>query len=67
MPLYWTQMIPDTVFFISCGQYLIIIMSYAAWVILIALLKNRTINKFNRLRRFAKGVYNRRIRYGVFN
>jgi hypothetical protein len=67
IPTYWTQIIPDTVFFISSGQYLIIIMSYIAWVILISVLKNKTMNKFDKLRRFAKGVWNRRIRYGVIN
>ena len=67
MPVYWTQIIPDTVFFISSGHYIIIILSYAIWVVLISLLKNRTINKFHKLRRFAKGVYNRRVRYGVIN
>lgn len=67
IPTYWTQIIPDTVFFISSGQFLIIIIGYLSWAVLITILKNRTVNKFNKLRRFAKGVFNRRIRYGVIN
>jgi len=40
---------------------------YIGWALVIALLKNRTLNKFTRLRRFAKGVFKKRIKYGAIN
>lgn len=52
---------------ISSGHYFIVIMFYAGWALAVALLKNRGINKWNRLRRFAKGVWQRRIKYGAIN
>lgn len=61
------QAIIDITFFISSGQYMIIIIFYAAWAFAIVLLKNKSINKFDRLRKFAKGVFYRRIRYGAVN
>ena len=40
---------------------------YIAWATIIALLKNKGINKYRRLRKFAKGVFERRIRFGAIN
>ena len=40
---------------------------YTGWAILIALLKNKSINKFDKLRRFCRGVFQRRIRFGAVN
>lgn len=59
--------ITDTNFFIAAGHYFLVIAFYIAWAALIALLKNRQLNKWRKLRRFAKGVYENRIRYGVVN
>jgi hypothetical protein len=66
-PSTYVLAITDTTFFISCGHYFLILGFYAAWAILIALLKNKGINKWNKLRRFAKGVFQRRIRFGAIN
>lgn len=44
-----------------------VIAFYVAWALLITLLKNRSLNKFRKLRRFAQGVYENRIRFGVVN
>ena len=60
-------MIADATFFISSGQYMMIIIFYASWALIISLLKNKGVNKFKRLRKFAKGVFERRIRYGAIN
>jgi len=59
--------VQDSTFFISCGQYFVLLLFYLGWALLISLLKNRTLNKFVKLRRFAKGVYQRRIKYGVIH
>lgn len=59
--------VTDTTFFISCGHYFLILLFYSGWAVLIALLKNKGINKWDRLRRFAKGVFQRRIRFGAVN
>lgn len=57
----------DTTFFISAGHYFLVIAFYVAWALLITLLKNRSLNRFRKLRRFAQGVYENRIRFGVVN
>jgi hypothetical protein len=49
--------ITDTTFFISSGHYFLVIAFYVLWALVIALLKNKQLNKFRKLRRFAKGVY----------
>ena len=59
--------IVDTTFFISAGQYFLVIAFYVAWTLCITLLKNRKLNRFRKLRRFAQGVYENRIRFGVVN
>ena len=66
-PLHFGQAVEDVVFFMSCGHYFLIIAFYVAWALLVVVLKNRTLNRFNRLRRFMRGVYNRRIRFGAVN
>lgn len=66
-PTYYTQMVTDATFFLSSGQYFMIIIFYIAWATIIALLKNKGINKYRRLRKFAKGVFERRIRFGAIN
>lgn len=66
-PVYYTQMVTDATFFLSSGQYFMIIIFYIAWATIIALLKNKGINKYRRLRKFAKGVFERRIRFGAIN
>lgn len=66
-PTYYLQMIPDTTFLVSSGQYFLIILVYAIWAILISILKNKGINKYRTLRKFAKGVFERRIRFGAIN
>lgn len=67
MPTYYTLMVPDTAFFISSGQYFIIILFYIGWALTVSLLKNKGINKWRALRRFCKGVFERRIRFGAIN
>lgn len=66
-PSTYVLAIGDTTFLISCGHYFMILIFYASWALLISLLKNRGINKWARLRRFAKGVFQRRIRFGAVN
>ncbi len=53
-PTKYTNAIIDTTFFISSGHYFILIIFYVIWALVISLLKNKTINKFHRVRRFAK-------------
>ena len=66
-PSTYVLAVTDTTFFISCGQYFLVLAFYIGWALLIALLKNKGINKWNRLRRFAKGVFQKRIRFGAVN
>ena len=66
-PTTFLLAVDDATFFLSCGHYFIILACYVAWAILIALLKNKGINKWDRLRRFSRGVFHRRIRFGVVN
>ena len=66
-PTTYILAIGDTTFLISCGHYFLVLAFYAGWALLIALLKNRTINKWDRLRRFSRGVFQRRIRFGAVN
>jgi hypothetical protein len=64
-PAYFTGMIDSTTFFISSGQYLFLLLCYASWAILISILKNKGVNKWRKLRKFAKGVFERRVRFGA--
>lgn len=57
----------QTTFFISSGHYFTLIIFYLAWALLVALLKNKTINKFYTIRRFFKKVYIQRIRFNAIN
>lgn len=57
--------VTDSTFFISCGHYLFVLAFYALWAVLVALLKNKGINKWDRFRRFCRGVFQRRIRFGA--
>jgi hypothetical protein len=66
-PQKYKEAITDTTFFISAGHYVLVIAFYVAWALAIALLKNRQLNKWRKLRRFAKGVYENRIRFGIIN
>jgi hypothetical protein len=59
--------ITDTTFFISAGHYFLVIAFYVVWALVITLLKNKQINRFTKLRRFARGVYENRIRFGAIN
>lgn len=65
MPTYYTLMIPDTAFFISSGQYIMIVILYLGWALMISLLKNKGINKWRPLRKYCKGVFERRIRFSA--
>lgn len=56
-PTYFVKFITDTTFFVSSGQYMMVLIIYASFAILISLLKNKGINKFRKLRKFAKGVF----------
>ena len=56
-PQKFKQAITDTTFFISSGHYFLVIAFYVGWAMLIVLLKNKQINRFRKLRRFAKEVY----------
>lgn len=64
-PTYFKGMIDSTTFFVSSGQYFFLLLCYASWAILISILKNKGINKWRKLRKFAKGVFERRIRFGA--
>lgn len=66
-PQKFKQAITDTTFFISSGHYFLVIAFYIGWAMLIVLLKNKQINRFKKLRRFAASVYENRIRFGVIN
>ena len=66
-PDHFEEAVKDVVFFLSCGHYFLIIGFYMLWALLVVLLKNRTLNHFHRLRRFMRGVYSRRIRFGAVN
>ena len=59
--------ITDTTFFISAGHYFLVIAFYLLWIITIAILKNKQICKFRKIRKFAQGVYENRIRFGIIN
>jgi hypothetical protein len=66
-PTYYVQMVPDVTFFLSSGQYFMIVILYVVWALLISLLKNKGINKYRALRKYTKGVFERRIRFGAIN
>lgn len=66
-PQKYKPAITDTTFFISSGHYFLVIAFYVAWALVIALLKSKQINRFKKLRRFARGVYENRIRFGAIN
>ena len=66
-PTSYTQAITDTTFFISCGQYFLVLAFYAGWAILVAFMKNKSIMKWDKLRRFARGAFQKRIRFGAIN
>lgn len=66
-PIKFEAAITDTTFFISSGQYITLILFYVLWAIVISLFKNRTLNKFVTIRRFAKQVFLRRIRFNAIN
>lgn len=66
-PSSYVLAIGDTTFLLSSGHYFLILAFYAGWALLVGLLKNRGINKWARLRRFSKGVFQRRIRFGAVN
>jgi len=59
--------VKDATFLISSGHYFIVIGCYAVWAILVALLQNKTVNRWPRFRRFMRGVYQQRIRFGAVN
>ena len=65
IPTYFSLIIPDTVFFLSAGQYFLLILLYIGWALIISLLKNKGINQWKALRKFCKGVFQRRIRFGA--
>lgn len=45
--------ITDTTFFISAGHYFLVIAFYVGWTLSIALLKNKQLNRFRKIRKFA--------------
>jgi hypothetical protein len=67
VPSYYSQMVDDTVFFVSSGQYFLVLLAYVCFALVIALLKNKGISKWRALRRFCKEVFERRIRFGLVN
>jgi hypothetical protein len=66
-PIKFASAIKDTTFFVSCGHYITLIIIYVLWAVVIALLKNKAINKFVTVRRYAKEVFLRRIRFNAVN
>lgn len=66
-PQKFKAAITDTTFFISAGHYFPVIAFYLLWTISIAILKNKQICKFRKLRKFAQGVYENRIRFSIIN
>jgi hypothetical protein len=64
-PTKFVLAITDISFFISCGHYFLLLLFYASWALLVALLKNKNLNKWDNLRRFCKRVFQRRIRFGA--
>ena len=59
--------ITDTTFFVSTGHYFCVIGFYIVWALVISLLQNKSLNKVRKLRRFCKGVWENRLRYGGLN
>lgn len=53
-PIKFESAITDTTFFVSSGHYITLILFYIVWAVTISLLKNRTLNKFITIRRYAK-------------
>lgn len=66
-PQKFKSAITDTTFFISAGHYFLVIAFYVLWALLIALLKNKTLSRFRKVRRFARGVWDNRMRFGAIN
>ena len=66
-PTTFVLAITDTTFFISCGHYFFILAFYALWSLSVSLLKNKGLNRWDKLRRFCKTVFQRRIRFGAVN
>ncbi len=66
-PTKFKDAIGQTTFFISSGHYFTLIIIYIGLSLLIALLKNKSINKFYKIRRFFKKLYLTRIRFNAIN
>jgi hypothetical protein len=64
-PTKFKLAIDQTTFIISAGHYFLLIAFYIAWALLISLLKNRSINKYVRFRRFCKETFIKRIRFNA--
>ena len=56
-PTKFKEAITDTTFFISAGHYFLVIGFYIVWALVVALLKNKAINKWTKLRRFCRGTW----------
>jgi hypothetical protein len=52
---------------ISTGHYFTIIIIYIGLALILVILKEKKINKFDRLRRMAKRIYNNRFKHGALN
>jgi hypothetical protein len=66
-PTTFVLAITDTTFLISCGHYFLILAFYALWATTVAFFKNKGLNKWDKLRRFCRNVFQRRIRFGAVN
>ena len=66
-PTTFVLAITDTTFLISCGHYFLILAFYALWATAVAFFKNKGLNKWDKLRRFCRNVFQRRIRFGAVN
>jgi hypothetical protein len=65
VPTYYSLMVTDTAFFVSSGQYILIVVLYIGWALAVSLLKNKGLNQWRALRKFCRGVFERRIRFGA--